>query len=265
MGLTRRGLIWTAALAIGAVGCGGPTGKTGATLGGRAYVFRFVGEPKNAFLVYLNPGSFAQPSSQLASLFVVSGDGKLLGRSDFDAGYRLIGTGATYERVSWLSTPVLVQELRTGLPEVGGPKLYIGFDGVRPAVVRLEGRTGNLRRMQYYAPSYVVGPPYRPPSASEMERILRGKNEVKRLEGLIWLTGDHQDASTNEEGYVNEDMSDEGAYAAIAAAPSIVRAVNELAKSPNPYVCQLAQSIAGGTQLHKHLKDQRWPPPKRSG
>jgi len=219
---------------------------------GYAYVWRFGSAADHRFLILLNPHTGMVPSAEHAWLFNVTAKGSVLKRYEFDTGWRMHASGATYGKVSWLCSPVLVQRMREGM-NGGGPRaIYIGFDGDRPAVVRLEDESGAQRAMDYFAPNWVVGPPYSPPSVAGMEKILMGSNEVKLLESLVWLSGSHQDISSNRADVSHEDISSEIRYAECVRSPTIVRAIKSLLLSKNPYVRQLAKGIAGDTELKKH-------------
>ena len=87
--------------------------------------------------------------------------------------------------------------------------------------MRIEDDKGAVRDMDYFAPNWVVGPDFSPPTVAGMEQVLRGSNEVKLLEALVWLSGDHTEASRNPEGYGHEEERD-GSTTRIRHSPRIV-------------------------------------------
>lgn len=210
---------------------------------GDAYVWSFGDTNDHRFLIYLNPHTGVIPSSEHAWLFIVDKQGKIVSRSDFDTGWRMWADGASYEKVGWLSSRVLIQEMRVGLNGGGPRRIYFGFDGLRPRVIRLDDAKGNLFAMNYWAPNWVVGPRYDPPPGPVMEQALAGSNEVKRLEALVWLAGHHGTVSMNSPGTDHEETADEVRYAECIHDPAIIRVVKGLRNSPNPYISELAKSI----------------------
>jgi hypothetical protein len=216
---------------------------------GDAYVWPFRSGPVAGYIVLLNPRTGMVPSAEHAWLFVGNRHGRVLKRYDFDIGWRMYAKRASYKSVEWLSTLVLVQEMEVGMNGDGPRKIYIGFDGLRPAVIRLEDASGHLKPMDYFAPNWVVGPKYRVPSIKELESVLLADNEVRRLEALIWLAGRHGNVSRKGVDRSQEVKDEQVLYARSIKHKSIVEAIKLLRHHRNPYVSKLAQRVPIGTGL----------------
>lgn len=200
---------------------------------GDAYVWDFQAEKTKGYLVLLNPHHILTPSAERAWLYIVDERGSEVRRYSFDTGWRMYAKSAQYEKVDWLSSPVLIQEMEPGDLGGGPTKIYIGFDGLRPAVVRLEDEAGKLKPMDDTWSDRSVGPVYPAASIAQLEESLRGQNEVKRIEALIWLAGRHYENSKN----VIPPLKDKG----------IVDAVKNLRSSSVRYVSELAMTVPVGS------------------
>ena len=210
---------------------------------GKAYVWRFGAATESQFLVFLNPHTDVVPSSEHAWLYIVNAAGDPLVKSDFDTGYRMLSTAAGYSKVDWLNNPVLIQEMRVGMNGDGPRKIFIAFDGNRPAVVRIEDENGASKPMPNFAPNWVVGPRFSPPSVEELDGALTGPNELKCLEALVWLSGRHQRASANQPGYAHEELSEEQRFADCMKSLTVRDHIRNLRKSANTYVAHLAEMV----------------------
>ena len=213
---------------------------------GDAYVWSFGSQASARYLILLNPHTGLTPSAEHAWAFVVDASGDVRNRSEFDIGWRMYSRHASYGTVDWLSTPVLVQEMEDGMNGQGPRKIYLGFDGQQPVVIRLEDASGNLHPMGYFAPNWVVGPKYDPPALGDLERVLMGENEIRRLEALLWLAGQHSRVSDNRAGYDHEAVAEQKRYAEAIDSPSIAKAIKQLRTDGNSYVRQLADEVPIG-------------------
>lgn len=204
------------------------------------FVWKFSTTPKKSFLIYLNPHNGMVPSAERAWLFIVDGDGTILRRADFDTGWRMYANGATYSKVDWISKPVLIQTMVAGVNGHGPRKIYIGFDGLRPAVVRIEDDKGAVRKMDYFDSYHVVGPKIQSTTKPSMLRALLGNNEVRRLEALVWLSGDFIDRFSDFKDLTKADAT---RHTQLVKDKDISNALKTLRESPNSYVKQLAQAV----------------------
>jgi len=211
---------------------------------GDAYVWQ-LGSGQG-YGVLLNPSPIMVPSAAHAWLFYVDKKGTVRMRSDFDIGDRSYAKHASYEMVSWLANPVVVQEIYGGWARNATRKIFIGFDGMRPTVVRLEDEHGHLRPMDYYAPNWVVGPKFNPPTVEGLVTVLKGDNDVKRLEALVWLADFHSRVSHNKKGWDHEATVEERLYLKAIKSPDIADAIKQLRESSNTYVSKLAFRVPIG-------------------
>ncbi len=229
---------------------------------GSDYVWKFDSATESQFLVFLNPHTLVVPSSEHAWLYIVNAAGDPLVQSDFDTGYRMCSAGARYSNVDWLKNPVLIQEMRVGMNGGGPRKIFIAFDGNRPAVVRIEDEKGAIKPMPYFAPNWVVGPKFSPPSVGEPDGALTGHNEVKCLEALVWLWGRHQRASANQPDHAHEELSEEQRFADCMKSPEIRGHIRSLRMSTHSYVAQLAEMIDVDHNGDSNLREWfQFPPP----
>ncbi len=216
-----------------------------------AYVWKFPRQPNQGYLVFLNPHTGMVPSAEHAWLYVTDLDGKVLERFEFDTGWRRYADGADYSDVGWLSKPVLIQKTRMGMGGDGPQKIYIGFDGLRAAVVRVEDPQGHLLPMQYCFSNYTVGPAFSPPTVERLQQILLGQNEVERIEALIWLAGIHTPPGVPGLQF-GEPILNQERYIASIKSPLIASAIRKLRGDRDAYVSKLANTVAIGTGNFAH-------------
>ena len=220
---------------------------------GDAYVWRFGPDSDSKFLIYLNPHTGLHPSAEHAWLFIVDRFGTVLSRDEFDTGWRMYAGSAVYEAVSWCSDKVLIQRMQVGL-NGGGPRgIYIGFDRLKPHLIRIEDAVGKIVPMEYYATNWVVGPAYAPPTLDDLLNGLRGVNQVKRFEALVWLGGSHQRASQNKAGYDHEAEPQERLYADAIMSKPMGAVIQRLRQSSNPYERELAGLVPIGVGHFEHF------------
>ena len=221
---------------------GDPSWALDSDSSGDAYVWRYLQSKSPEYLVLINPHGYVHPSAEHGWLFFVDSRGSIIRKDDFDIGYRMYSRAATYETVSWLSFPVLVQRMEVTSGGQGPAKIYIAFDGRRPAVVGVDDENGAIRSMDYFAPNWVVGPAYYPRTVVEVERYLTGRNEVKRFEALVWLLGNHKNEFPRP-GSENRRSETEIRWEKAHRYPPIVQAVQKLRFDENAWVRLTAQLV----------------------
>ena len=217
---------------------------------GDAYVWPFLSGPSAGYLIVLNPTSTMVPSAAHAWIFVVNKDGGVLSRQDFDIGWRMEPKAASFETRPWLSSKVLVQEIQPGMTSAPPLKILIAFDGLRPVTIKVETLDGSLHRMEYWAPNFVVGPKYEPPTVTTLNRVLQSGTDVQQLEALTWLNGEHSRTSDNRPNYAHEDVTSQERFAAAIKSPRIASAVIALRGSKNPYIRDVATQIPLGKGIY---------------
>ena len=210
---------------------------------GRAFVWKFEGGPKKSYLIFLNPHTGMIPSAEHAWLFIVNQDGKILNRSDFDTGWRMYADGASYSHVSWMSSPVLTQKMATGENGQGPYKIYFGFDGLQPAVIRIENEKSKSRKMDYFAPNWVVGPRFENKTKPAMRQVLSGTSEVRKLEALIWLAGNFGNPFDRFEKASPEAKREEALHSSLIRDKQIAQAVRQIRMNSKSYTRELANSV----------------------
>lgn len=207
------------------------------------YVWKFGASRTGSYLIYLSPHTGMVPSAEHAWLFIVNKEGKVQSRSDFDTGWRMYADGAEFTRVSWMSGPVLIQKMVDGMNGQGPRKIYLGFDGLRPAVVRIENEKGSSRRMDYYAPNWVVGPLFRGTKKTSMLGALKSASEVRRLEALVWLSGQFQVPKNVPDNSDRQFLKERAKHTKLIRDPDIAKVVKSLRMSSNKYTQELANAV----------------------
>ena len=216
------------------------------TLGVDSYVWRFHTSTTDCFLVLVNPQPIFTPSPAHSWMAMVREDGQILEQHDFDIGWRMYPKAASFGRQPWLSSNVIRVETKPGMTNNPATNIYIAFDGTQPIVVRLETSKGSLRHMPYFAPNWVVGPNYAPPTIKELEHKLNSGSEVHVLGALTWLNGHHSKSSANGKDSVHEEALSQDRYDLAIHSTRIASAVKALALSKNTYIRELAARIPLG-------------------
>jgi len=152
-----------------------------------AYVWSFPTIHSDWYLILLNINPGPVPCAEHAWIFLVDTNGAFLRHQDFDIGWRMGAKTASFGPSPWVSSNVLVQETRAVITSSPPLKISIAFDWLRPATVRVETLDGSLQKMPYWAPNFVVGPTYDPPTLASLEHILQSGTDVQQLEALTWL------------------------------------------------------------------------------
>jgi len=131
----------------------------------------------------------------------------------------------------------------------GPRRILIGFEGAKPHLVRADNGYGDAVAVSYFAPNHVVGPAYEPPQLGELVKVLKGANQTRRLEALVWLAGCHHRVSDHNPNVVYESPLEETRYAEAIMAKSVAEIITKLRRSANPCERELAQSVPIGVGL----------------
>jgi hypothetical protein len=207
---------------------------------GDAYVWRF-NEGNTKFLILVSRHRGLSTDSDEDLLFLTDREGSVIHRFSFYTHAWIDPESVKYQKFPWLKGPVIIQEMQSRSRGHGLCRVYFGFDGSRPAAIRIEDRLSKPLPVDYWYPDPAVDPKYAPPAKAEMERVLIGPDDIKRLEALIWLTGRHGDVGQNTKDMWHEATADEVKYENFMHDPEICKLVTNLRSSPNPWVRDIAR------------------------
>jgi|GEM_PF-3878286 len=211
-----------------------------------SYIWKVDSSNPANYIIYSHSRSGVTPSADSGLLFIVDSKGSVLSRSEFRLGWRMRASDVTYEPVPWSSRKVLVQKMEFGLNGNGPRKIMIGLDGESPHLVRAEGFDNQAVGVSYFAPNFAVGPSYKPPALRDLIAVLKGGNETRRMEALVWLAGCHRRIPDNNPDVLFESLTEAARYAEAIKSKPIADVVTTLRRSPNACVRELAQSVPLG-------------------
>ena len=168
-------------------------------------------------------------------------EGKLLGSSAFQSGWRITLTGMKVKYLPEIGREVLEVSSR---PVIGGrdvARQYYALIGEEMLLVRLEDSGGRLIRNYYDTPNDTIGPTLTGRSADEWERALESNDVAEVLATLTWLGGTHLNPRNPLLVYAHEEMSEARLADEVRALKGVKAALGKLAQSENEWVRSAAQ------------------------
>lgn len=222
------------------------------------YVSHFwhVGRGRAAFEYVMLEGQtiVTIPGENRQRVYLFDRVGRLVGRSEFSAGWRLTKTGARIVNSEAGGAPLL--EISTkGSHDITREFYALTRGGT--VLVRLEKSDGKAARNTYDYANQTIGP--RPPRRSfkRWARALESGDAVEVLGALVWLGGTHAPPDDYElDGTINiggmmtttkvargESAEDFKTASALRAAPSVRAALARLAKSENAWIREAAELV----------------------
>lgn len=168
-------------------------------------------------------------------------EGKLLGSSAFQSGWRITLTGMKVKYLPELGREVLEVSSR---PAIGGrdvARQYYALIGEEMLLVRLEDSDGRLIRNYYDTPHATIGPTLTGRPADEWERALESNDVAEVLATLTWLGGTHLNPRNPLLVYAHEEMSEARLADEVRALEGVKAALGKLAQSENEWVRSAAR------------------------
>lgn len=224
----------------------------------RFYVSHFwrVGRGRAAFEYVMLEGQpvVTIPGEDWHRVYLFDRAGRLVGRSEFSAGWRLVARGARVVDSAEVGAPLL--ELSTeGWHDIAREFYALTRGGA--VLVRLEKSGGRAARNAYDYANHTIGP--RPPrrTYARWARSLESVDAVEALGALAWLGGSHAPPGDYEwGGTINvggkrvptnvargESAEDFRIASALRAAPAVRAALARLAKSENAWIREAAELV----------------------
>lgn len=177
------------------------------------------------------------PGENWQRVYLFDRGGRLVGRSEFSAGWRLAKTGARVLNSADVGAPLL--EISTeGFHDIAREFYALTRGGA--VLVRIEKSDGKAARNTYNYANRTIGP--RPPRRSfeRWARALESGDAVETLGALVWLGGSH---APPEKGVRGESTDDFKTASALRAAPGVRAALARLAKSENAWIREAAELV----------------------
>ena len=141
------------------------------------------------------------PGEDWHRVYLFDRGGRLVGRSEFSAGWRLMARGARLFNSEEVGAPLL--ELATeGSRDIAREYYALTREGA--ALVRLERRDGRAARNAYDFANQTICPRPRRRTFARWARALESNDAVESLGALVWLAGSHSAPDDYEwDGVVN--------------------------------------------------------------
>lgn len=160
----------------------------------RPHLLARVRTSAGARLVLLDSQFFCiSPGQTWHYVYFFDESGKLLGSSDFAAGWRVCPSGARLTTRAGFDAPLLKMD-GGGLGSFAfapGVSAYYALLGDRAVLVRLEDGAGRVLRNWYGCEYPLVGPTPPERTAEEWVRALSSPDKVEVLQALLWVGGLH--------------------------------------------------------------------------
>jgi peptidylprolyl isomerase len=203
----------------------------------------FVWRPRESkalayvMLVFSNAQSI--PGQSFADILVFDQHQSLLVSHRFPMGWRLRSTDAQLRDLPDFGSVVEIK-LRPVINGAPLGKVFIGFQGSRPALLRIEDESGKYFRNDLNSPNHSIGPVPHYRTTSQWRASLDGRDNCEVLDSLNWLSSGHFAPQVGPERVFHEKVKEAVSWREAALSPGIRKRVYELTASPVPWISETA-------------------------
>jgi hypothetical protein len=199
-----------------------------------------TGDDAGRFVFFAGRGLIVIPGASEARMVVFDAHGSVVRDEAFAAGWRIEITGATVEAHEGRMVIAVGCD-----PDVHGRTLDRQIYGVlatgEPVLLRLEWG-GKAGFNGYSTPNQTIGPWFPARSEEEWEAALASSDRFEVLRTLLVLGGRHCPADVTDYGNVShEPAADARVIASVRARSGVRRAIEELARSSDPWTADAAR------------------------
>jgi hypothetical protein len=204
---------------------------------------RFIDEwPPDAVVVVTVDTIVTIPGNPEIGFHLVRSDGTVAATPEVPTGYRSFGPTVRRARAPGLGLSVYEVVAMPG-PGGGGLREFYARNGDRFVLIRMEGMDdATLRKNDYGAPNWTVGPPAPPRGEIEWIALLDSGDPVSVLEALVWLGGVHLDPDAAEPDTWHEDVRTAKLWYDLVTRGDVQNRFSSLAGSDQPWIAEAARS-----------------------
>ncbi|WP_143393656.1 hypothetical protein [Fimbriiglobus ruber] len=181
------------------------------------------------------------PSASYVSAHTFDHSGKRLDSVNFPTGWRILVQTVNFRYEPTLQGHII--EMGSAPWNLGRSvrRQVYGILRDRLVLLWLEGPDGGLIPNIYYAPNHTIGPPQPNRSAEQWAEALTSDHPMVVLEALSWLGGTHRlSLSDTPKDQHWENLESTKLIVTVRRRPDVITAVEELARSSNPWLRQAA-------------------------
>jgi hypothetical protein len=199
------------------------------------------GDEAGRFLLFAGHGLIMIPGASAGRMVVFDADGSIVRDEVFAAGWRLDIQYATVEAHEGRTVIAVAYDPATHGRALGR-QIYGVLATGEPVLLRLEwGDKPGVNG--YAAPNHTIGPWFPARNEAEWEAALSSSDRLEVLRTLLVLGGRHCGADDTDGGNVYHEPADDARLIArVRARPGVRRAIEELARSSDPWIADAARS-----------------------